>query len=232
MWRAFAILILTAGAALGAPSPEDLAAAKVHNQDIVSRASGIDGVFVLQDDGTIKHLQSGMICPGYFQNVQLWHLEVFKSDAGAGADVGCDYGRNDAGGHWVSKLTIFATRAPDGTTLDQAFARYRAEILQAAPDAQSRGEALHDDTKPQDRGTLSDYRSEEFVTQRDGRTCTDDLYVVVHGGWMMEIRSTYIGLPNQIDLEPGDPPDTAVLMTGDRIMGPSALLAVSGTIGH
>lgn len=211
---------LFATAALSDPPPEALAAAKAHNQSILAKSPDAGGIFTVQEDGTIKHLQSDLVCPNYFPNVELWHLEVIESK---GMDVGCDYGRNDTDGKWTAKLTIFATRAPEGTTLDSAFQNYRNEVLQVTPGAVSQGEALRDGNKP---GTdpLHSYRSEEFVSQRDGVTNTDQLYVFVSDNWMYEIRVTFPGLPNRIDLKKGDTVETAQQMAGDRVMGAMALL--------
>lgn len=147
-------------------------------------------------------------------------------------DVGCDYGRNGPDGNWISKLTIFATKAPDGMTLDQAFASYRNEITQTNPNATSLGAALNLNDK--DKGTadaLPEWRSEEFLTNHGGQETTDDLIVTVQNGWMLEIRSTYPGRPNNIVITKGSGPNAAADSFGDRIMGTFAYVQVSGTIG-
>jgi hypothetical protein len=216
-------MICATSPAFSDPSPEALAAAKEHNQSILAKSPDAEGVFIVQDDGTIKHLQSSLVCPNYFPNVELWHLEVFKSDAGKGMDVGCDYGRNEADGKWMSKLTIFAAHAPEGTTLDAAFQNYRNQVVQVTPSAVSQGEALRSGNKPAD-DPLPSYRSEEFVSQHDGTAETDQLYVFVADNWMYEIRVTFLGLPNRIDLKKGDTAETAQKMAGDRVMGAVSLL--------
>src|SRR5215469_11013721 len=68
------------------------------NAEIVKNTKGTDGVFVVRDDGTIRHVQSGLVCPAKFPNVAFWHAELFDSPLGPGMDVGCDYGRNGADG--------------------------------------------------------------------------------------------------------------------------------------
>ncbi|MBU6444349.1 MAG: hypothetical protein KGR48_10605 [Alphaproteobacteria bacterium] len=212
-------------------SPQDIAATKVHNQNLVSQTQGADGVFVVEDDGTVKHVQSGMVCPAKFPNLALWHVEVFATPT-KGYDVGCDYGRNDAEGHWAAKLTIFATKAPAGATLDTAFDDDRKGVLQVSPDARSLGPAL--DLTDGDKNTaeaLPEWRSEAFLIVREGRQYTDQLVVSVVAGWIFEIRATYRGAPGKIVVTKADGPQAAVLAFGDRLMSTLAFVRVSRTLG-
>jgi len=212
-------------------TPEEISATKAHNEDIVARSPGADGVFVVQGDGTIKHVQSGMECPAKLPNVQFWHAEVFKSPAGKGVDVGCDYGRNGADGKWVSKLTIFATKAPAEMTLDQAFVKDRGEVIQATQDATSIGTAMNLDDKDKGLPTaLPEWRSEAFLTTYEGKQSTDEVVVAVSNGWILEIRTTYLGKPNNIVVAKDGDPDDAALALGDRIMATFAYVQVGRTI--
>ncbi len=219
---ALCLLGWLAGPALAAdtPAPDPVQ----HNRDILA-ASQADGVFTVQDDGTIRHLQSGMICPATYPNVTLWHLEVFPNDAGKGVDVACDYGRNGPDGNWIAKLTLFATIAPAGWKLDDVFANYRGEVLQANPGVVSLGPALE---AKGDTAKIGEWRSEEFSQVRDGREFTTSLVVALRGKWMFEVRSTYLGKPN--DIGGGSDPNDAVLAAGDRAMTAKSFLDVVQTL--
>jgi hypothetical protein len=201
-------------------------------RDIVAKTQGADGVFVVQDDGKIRHVQSGLICRAKYPNVSFWHAFVYPSNAGQGTDVGCDYGRNDSDGKAVSKLSIFATRAAEGMTLDQAFARYRNEVVQVTPNAISHGEAIvAEDKNPAKPSTFPEFRSEEFGLVLDGRPYTSQLLVLILDGWVIEIRSTFEGEANNIVVTKEGGVAAAVLAGGDRMMLPHALLDAIETVG-
>lgn len=212
------------------PTPEEIAALKAHNQDVVARAQNTAGVFTVQDDGRVKHAQSGLICAAKYPNLQLWHVEVF--DGGKGYDVGCDYGRNDAHAQWVSKLTIYAVKQEDGQTLDQAFAKYRAELTAAYPDAGPDGPALEINKEGGANGPFPEFRSEEFVRLKNGVYWTDTLLVLIQKGWVLEIRGTYVGKPNNIEVSKEGGADEAVNAAGDRVMLVRALLEACSTLGQ
>jgi hypothetical protein len=202
-----------------------------HIRDLVAHAVGTDGVFIVNDDGSVRHIQSGLLCPPKFPNVDFWHAEVFSSSLGKGTDVGCDYGRGNPNGKAVAKLTIFATKAPEGMTLDQAFAKYRNEVLTTYPNATSRGEAIQDTTPPDQRQTHPGLRSEEFLVQIDGAPFTSQLIVEVKSGWMIEIRSSFLGKSDQIYLTKETGVQGAVLATGDRLMAAYAWPLADSSIG-
>ena len=95
--------------------------------------SSIADVWQQNEDGSVRHIRSNLACPADLPNMKLWHVFVYPSPD-RGADVGCDYGRIAAvmktGGRTTpeAKLSIYAVHAPDGMTLDQAFARYHDEM--------------------------------------------------------------------------------------------------------
>jgi hypothetical protein len=75
---------------------------------------GTLGVFQAQSDGSIRHLQSGFVCPASLPNVNFWGLQVIPSPLGPGTDVGCDYGRMWGGqiaNGPEAKLTIYVVKA-------------------------------------------------------------------------------------------------------------------------
>lgn len=222
---AFALAILIAAPAMAA-EPADPGTIAWNNK-IAMRTPGIDGVFVVQDDGTIRHVQSGMVCPARFSNVQLWHLETFPSKAGKGMDVSCDYGRNGPDNRFVSKLTLFATIAPDGWTLDTVFANYRAEVLRANPGIRSLGALTG---RPGMAVLPPGAMSEAFLEHRDGRDFTSELVVALRGKWMFEVRSTYDGSPGdpieRMQSSPADVDNAA----GDRTMAVAAYVATVDTL--
>jgi hypothetical protein len=216
---------------VAAPSkltPEEIAAVKTQNEAIVAKTPQASSVFVVQNDGSVRHVQSGMICPAKYPNAGFYQLFVYAAD---GSDVGCDYRRpDDKGGAW-SKLTIFATKAAPDMTLDRAFTGYHNEIVRSSPDAKSQGPAIREGggTPP---SSFPEIRSEEFVEPLNDNTYTSQLYVALNAGWIIEIRATFVGLPNKIEVNKEDGPDAAALAAGDRVMGIRALFDALGTTSH
>jgi hypothetical protein len=196
------------------------------NNKIAMHSPNIDGVFVVQDDGTIRHVQSGMICPATFANVKLWHLETFPSPRGKGMDVSCDYGRNGPNNRFVSKLTLFATIAPDGATLDRAFAAYRAEVIQANPGVRSEGPL----PLPPKVTLSGEWKSESFLERRDDRAFTSELIVALRGQWMFEVRATYDGSRGDPMVTMQSSPADATNAQDDRTMAATAFAATVNTL--
>jgi hypothetical protein len=227
MNRAAILLALAFCSSLPAFAADDAAPLRTQNAAIVEATAGASGVFKVQDDGTVRHVQSGLVCPAKYPNSDFYHVFVYKAD---GTDVGCDYRRaDDKGGAW-SKLTIFVVKAADGTTSDQAFARYHAELAQTYPGARPLGEAIQGD--PNDHvSPLASVRSAEYLIAMNGQAYTTQLYVTVAHGWIIEIRTTFVGLPNTVDAA-REGPHGAEMEMGDRLMGPKALIDALGTLGQ
>jgi hypothetical protein len=212
--------------AQGKPSREETAKLRSENAAVVAGDKDTAGVFTVQDDGTIKHVQSGMICPAALPNGSFYHAMVF--DGGKGLDVGCDYRRADDKGGADFKLSIFATKAQSGTTLDSAFARYRSEVTQTFKDAKSVGPAIviHDEATGSKR--LPEIRSEQFTLLFNSRDYTTEVVVAVVRGWVLEIRATYTGKPQELDV---DATKDAGNWTLDRTASTMALLGAADTLG-
>lgn len=212
------------------PSAAEIAALKARNQEIVAQNKDADGVFTVRDDGSIKHLQSGLMCPAFYPNVTLYQLVVYPK-AGKGLDVGCDYRRADDKGGANAKLTIFAVKASDGDSVDSAFAGYRGAIVENFEDLRSQGPALRiqEDGK---KSTLPPIRSEEFLVRLNNRDYTTQLVVALSKGWIIEIRATFTGLPNVIVIDKGSTVQDGVDAAGDRAMFAKALFDALGTIGQ
>ena len=89
----------------------------------------------------------------------------------------------------MSKLTIFATKAPSGIALDDVFARYRKELLTTYSDAVPTAPAL---TIGKDKdGSAVDYRAAAYdVVGKTGST-HEELIVGLTGDWMLEVRASY-----------------------------------------
>ncbi|MBA2588845.1 MAG: hypothetical protein H0U98_09505 [Alphaproteobacteria bacterium] len=209
------------------PSPEQAAATKLHNQNIVAQAPGADGVFAVRDDGTIKHMQSGLICPSGFPSVDFSQAMVFPSNV-KGMDVGCDYRRPGKLGGADAKLSIFATKAAEGMTLETAFANYKQEIMQVQHNVRPLGPAL----KVHDMGsTPPDFLSEEYLVTLNDQDYTSDLIVAISGGWVVEVRATYIGQPNEIKIDKDADVSAAGAGLGDRTMSALAFIMATKTIG-
>jgi len=205
-------------------SPEAIARTRA----IVANTKGTDGVFTVGDDGSIRHVQSRLLCPPKFPNVDFWHAEIFDSSLGPGSDIGCDYGRNGPDGYAISKLTIFATKVPDDLTLDQAFQHYRGQLLRVAPGAKSEGQAL--DVKNDGSSSFPDIRSEEFAETRDGQDYTTQILVAVGKGWVFEIRTTFEGASNRVVIPQGGTAHDGALAMGDRMMLAAAYVVLAAAL--
>jgi hypothetical protein len=187
------LLVRSLDGPVGAAEPT-ITEVKARNQSILSHTPGADGIFVIQEQGDIQHLQSSLVCPAAFPNVAFWHAQIYSSPLGKGADVGCDYGRVDNAGHVLSKLTIFAVRAKDGTTLDQAFARYQQEVQDSTRNAEYLGPALRvdkDSAKGSEPFIPTDFRSAEYNLTLNGVRYRSQLLVALQYGWIIEVRATY-----------------------------------------
>jgi hypothetical protein len=217
-----ALALLAAAPALA----DDASDLRQKNQTVMAATPRAPGVFALEDDATIKHLQSGLVCPARFPNVVLFHLFVYAAD---GSDVGCDYGRADGrGGAW-SKLTIFVVKAKPDATVEDAFARYRGEVLLTYPEARSQGPSVQVEDKSKGASPLPDFRSEDFLIAENDQTYTTQLYVTVVKSWTIEIRVSFVGTPNAIDAS-REGTSSVVDETGDRLMGFNALIRTVGTV--
>jgi len=168
--------------------------------EMLMKRPGTLGVFEAQADGTVRHLQSGFICPARLPNVNLWNLQVIPSPLGPGTDVGCDYGRV-AGGQATNgaeaKLTIYLVKAQAGMTLDDAFKRYQMEMFGANPSASSTGDVIRFQGSTEG---LPGVRSEGATMAIGNRPYKTELIVSLIRGWIIEIRSTYPAA-----FTPGDP---------------------------
>jgi hypothetical protein len=171
------------------------------NAEIVARAPNALGVFKAQADGRILHLQSGFRCPAALPSMDFWHAEVFVA---SGADVGCDYGRADASGRGVAKLTLFLVRAKD-RPLDEVFEGYKAEVAQAMPTMIYQGPALTVDGDSAAGSPYGEFRSAEFTGSFNGVASESQLLVAIRRGWILELRVTYrTGGGDKADAEPLD----------------------------
>lgn len=183
LWFVLLLLCSTTVAAQStAPSPSE------RNRQIVERSPGAKNAFTVEPDGKIRHLQSGALCPASFPNVSFAAAQVYPA-AGIGLDVGCDYGRAGQDGFFISKLTIFFVKAPEGATLDSIFARYKNEIVTAHPDAKEAPSSLKI-TDNATKQTRTDYRSMGYVLSLGERPFQSELIVGIFNGWILKIRST------------------------------------------
>jgi hypothetical protein len=157
------------------------------NAEIVARAPNALGVFKVQADGRVLHVQSGFRCPAALPSMDFWHAEVFVA---SGADVGCDYGRADAAGRGAAKLTLFLVKA--GTRpLDQVFEGYKAEVAQAMPTMIYQGPALTLEGAAAGGSPYGDFRSAAFSGSFNGVPTASQLLVAIRRGWILELRVTY-----------------------------------------
>ena len=182
-------------------------------EKILAQTSGAEGIFATTEDWSLKHVQSGLVCPLTFPNASLVRLYIYAPD---GTDVGCDYAR-PATGKAVSKLTVFAVRTLEGETLDSIFAKYKGEVEGSMPSAKSRGPAIHfDGNNAKTKEMASIVRSEEYEVSMGGSNHISDLIVALVGDWAIEIRATFSATANNaVDL---GGPALAMVQAIDSVM--------------
>lgn len=210
------------------PSPEEQAATMRHNQEIVAKTPGAEGVFIVREDG-VRHVQSGLVCPP-FPNVSLSQTNVFPS-AQKGESVSCDYSRTDKTGAVVSTLSIVVTKAGPDTTVQSSFAKYQRELAESFQSI-APVEVIAD-SPPSTRS--AGLHGEKFFGMRDGRENTAELRVAMGLGWIVQVRAIYAGKPGTpgiMVLEPGQDPMDALPVAIDRQMSDGAMWVATHTIGH
>ncbi len=185
--------------------------------EILAQTKDASDVFAATDTGDLRHLQSGMVCPISFPNLHMRTLTVFAAD---GSDVGCDYGRNGRNNVTVSKLSLYATKASPGDTVDAAFARYQLEVHQGSPNALVKGGVVGFTGQLAD--DMKSVRSEEYDIVIDGRHFQSDLIVAIKDGWIIEVRGTS---PSEGTAE------EAAAAAGDQAAPVLTLLQAMNTIG-
>ncbi len=137
----------------------------------------------------MRHLQSGLVCPEAIGYDNLWKLAVFDPQGG---DVGCDYGHVGKDNIIDSKLSLYATRAGAGDTVDAAFARYQTEVTQVSPGAKVVG-PVFSDLSPE---TAQMTRSERYNLSYQGHPFISDLVVALKAGWVIEVRNSVMTAPS------------------------------------
>lgn len=161
--------------------------------------------FVPQSDGSVRHIQSGFVCPAQLPNVNLWNLLAYATPQ-PGTDIGCDYGRvprGQTGPNAESKFTIFLVKAQPGVTLDQAFKHYQDEMHGSYPNSRILGEMVGVTSALAANNGASTFplsKSEKDELNINNRPFMNELIVTIAGDWIIEIRSTY---PTQFSA--GDP---------------------------
>ena len=179
-------LALVPAAQAGEPN----AAAKAQAEKLIAQAPDGTAVWTAGDDGSVRHVQSGMKClPAYPMQLSLAQLAVLPSPNGKGMDVVCDYASPFDG----SKLDVFATKSPPGISLDESFELYRRLILALHQGAVAKG-AFSDVEGaglkfPDDK--TKGVRTEIFLYKdRAGNDQISYLIVATENGWSLQVRMT------------------------------------------
>lgn len=137
-----------------------------------ARLSPPDGVFVRDQDGSLRHPPSGLVCPARIGRHPLADVTVIDPSQG-GRDVFCRFFTETS---WVS---VFATRM-EGRSLPDVFEMYRREATGQSPIAREL-------PAPLDIATSETFSL--FWKARDGSN--QGLVVVRRGDWYFELRITY-----------------------------------------
>jgi hypothetical protein len=178
---ALAALAFTAAAQAAdpPPSPEEIAKERAVADRIIQK-NGVGDLFDNATDGavpTIRHKASGLTCG--FDDEKSASVHVYPN-AVRGDDVSC-------GSYVVDfTVTLYATRAPAGMTLDQATAVVGQAIHTAYPDAKPyRGQAA---TMTEQGGPET--HTGRFILHLNGKEVWSFVAVSVVKGWIVEERVT------------------------------------------
>ncbi len=144
-------------------------------------AAGADGLFELFDDGqvSLRHVSSGMICR--FPSGSSGGRIVLFPGLPRGDDVACDV----ADGRETT--TLYATRLPFETSLDDLIASAETALRQRFPDARAYSAAAEAAAD----GILPPIRTAQFmVTRSDGALMYTRVSVALVNGWAIKQRYT------------------------------------------
>src|SRR5262245_52076379 len=137
------------------------------------------GVFELVQDGsvTLRHVQSGLVC--HFADAGAGGRVVIFPGLARGDDVACDTN------HGGAYITIYATRFPFHSSLDEQIRGAAAAIHERFADAQPFSGAGAAGAE-----TLMAHRSVEFIVTRDGERMYTAASVAQLGDWTIKLRYT------------------------------------------
>lgn len=165
---ACALIFLTIAApALAQTAPADQQAAR----DLIAAGQGdgvFEPVFADADQIVVRHMPSGLVCrlaPGNTNR-----LVIFPQSA-RGEDVACD---SQDGRQYV---TIYATRYPFETNLEEQAAGAENAIRQRFPDAQ-----------PFAASSAPANRTVQFIVTRDGQRTYTSASLAQVGQWVIKLR--------------------------------------------
>ncbi len=138
-----------------------------------------EGVFELVHDGqvTVRHVGSGMIC--HFLRSGDGGRLILYPGLPRGDNVACDF--NDG----REFFTIYATRFPFRTTLDEQINGASTAIRQHFPDARPYPAASDAATD-----TVMAHRTVEFIVTREGVRSYTRASVAQVGDWIIKVRYT------------------------------------------
>ena len=193
----FAVLL-----AMGTPAfaAEELPSAYEKNKALLGRLQDGTTIFTIEQNGSLTHIQSGLVCTGTVKDYSLDAIYIFNKAAPAD-DVGCDYARRSDDGNIVSKLTVFFVKGEQDTNLDTAFSHYRDEVLRASPGATPTPSQLH--IKDETGVDNPAYKSSGFTIALNGEPYHSELIVGFVKPWIVEVRSTYKNDSIHVDMSKG-----------------------------
>ena len=178
---ALLILFLSDAAATDAPpAPDPVAQSK--SQALVDRTPNGASVFRIGPDGTVIHIQSGMMCaPG--QPLMALDRLVIESGVALGDDVACDYVGPSG------KTTVFATRR-GSRTLEAYAADTFAAIRRIHPDARPIGGQMW-----LGYPGISQPIGMSFAITQNASASITSAWIAQEGNWLILVRATYPAEP-------------------------------------
>jgi hypothetical protein len=124
---------------------------------------------------TLRHLGSGLVCH-FADNGDGGRIIVFPQLA-RGEDVGCDFNSGEG-----AAITLYATRYPFASTLDEQLAGAEAAILQRFAGARVTGVAVTDANVPQ--------RASAFLFTHNNTPRFSSVHIAQIGDWTIKQRYT------------------------------------------
>lgn len=175
---ALAVLAFAASARAQGTEAEPQAAPGSIGYGMIEQAHA-DGVFELVHDGqvTVRHVGSGLICH-FLRNGDGGRLILYPG-LPRGDNVACDF--NDG----REFFTIYATRFPFRTSLDEQINGADTAIRQHFPDARPFPPA-----SDVSADTVMAHRTAEFIVTREGVRCYTRASVAQVGDWTIKVRYT------------------------------------------
>ena len=177
--RAFLALALVASPAFADPPEEELTAAPGSIAYGMIEEANAEGVFDIVHNGqvSVRHLASGMRCD-FDRDGDGGSIVLFPG-LPRGEDVACDYQ------YGTEFVTLYATRYPDGRSLDDVMQGAEAAIRDRFPGATPAPATVIIGSE-----ALPEQRTRHFIVESGGQRQFTSVAIAQANGWTYKVRYT------------------------------------------